>query len=153
MKISQAGLDLLKEFEGLRLNAYLCPANVWTIGYGTTNGVVPGMTITQDEAEGLLREDVEKFEAAVTRLVTVPLEQYQFDSLVSIIYNIGESAFRSSTLLRLLNAGDYAGARGQFGRWVKAGATTLPGLVRRRAAEAEMFGNDKPRLQELREIV
>lgn len=139
MKISQAGLDLIKTFEGLRLNAYLCPANVWTIGYGTTNGVVPGMTITQDEAEGLLREDVEKFERDVLRLVTVPLEQHQFDALVSFTYNLGAGALGQSTLLRRLNAGEYSSAAAEFGKWVKAGNTTLPGLVRRRAAERKMF--------------
>ncbi len=139
MHISQKGLDLIKSFEGLRLSAYKCPADVWTIGYGTTAGVKPSQTITKERAEELLREDVARFEAQVLRLVKVPLTQGQFDGLVSFTYNLGAGNLSNSTLLRLLNAGDYAGAAEQFDRWSKAGGRVLAGLVRRRAAERALF--------------
>lgn len=139
MKISQKGLDLIKRFEGLRLDAYICPGNVWTIGYGSTRGVKQGDRITKERAEELLREDVARFESPVRRLVKVPLEQHQFDALVSFAFNVGSGALGSSTLLRLLNAGDYAGAAAQFDRWNRAGGQVLAGLTRRRAAERAMF--------------
>lgn len=139
MQISKAGLDLIKKFEGLYLKAYRCPAGVPTIGYGHTAGVAMGQTITQQQADDYLRRDVRQFERAVARLVTVPLTQGQFDALVSFAFNLGEGALAQSTLLRLLNAGDYAGAAAQFDRWNKAGGRVLPGLVRRRAAERALF--------------
>lgn len=139
MHTSQKGLDLIKSFEGLRLSAYRCPADIPTIGYGTTSGVKMGDTITKERAEELLREDVKRFEAQVFRLVKVPLSQGQFDALVSFVYNLGAGNLSNSTLLRLLNAGDYAGAAAQFDRWTKAGGKVLPGLVRRRAAERALF--------------
>lgn len=139
MHISQQGLDLIKSFEGLRLSAYRCPADVWTIGYGTTAGVKPGQTITKERAEELLREDVKRFEGYVDRLVKVPLTQGMFDALVSFTYNLGPGALEKSTLLDQLNRSDYDGAAEQFGRWVKGGGKTLPGLVRRRAAERALF--------------
>lgn len=139
MKMSDAGLLLIKEFEGLRLTAYLCPANVWTIGYGTTRDVKPGQKISPAWAEKLLRQDVAEFEEGVTAAVTVPLTQSQFDALVSLAYNIGLTAFRKSTLLRLLNAGDYAGAAKQFARWNRGGGKVLAGLTRRRAVERARF--------------
>ncbi len=139
MQTSQRGIDLIKRFEGLRLSAYKCPADVWTIGYGTTAGVKPGQTITKERAEELLREDVERFEAQVLRLVKVPLTQGQHDALVSFVYNLGAGNLSNSTLLRLLNSGDYKGAAAQFDRWTKAGGKELPGLVKRRAAERALF--------------
>jgi lysozyme len=139
MHTSQKGLDLIKSFEGLRLSAYKCPADVWTIGFGTTAGVKPGQAITKERAEELLREDVKRFEAQVLRLVKVPLTQGQHDALVSFVYNLGAGNLSNSTLLRLLNAGDYAGAAAQFDRWNKAGGKVLAGLVRRRAAERALF--------------
>ena len=139
MQISKAGLDLIKQFEGLYLKAYRCPAGVPTIGYGHTAGVAMGQTITQQQADDYLRRDVRQFERAVARLATVPLTQGQFDALVSFAFNLGEGALAQSTLLRLLNAGDYAGAAAQFDRWNKAGGRVLPGLVRRRAAERALF--------------
>lgn len=139
MKLSPAGLDLIKKAEGLRLKAYLCPAKVWTIGYGTTRGVKPGQTITEAKAAELLREDVREFEQAVSDAVTVPITQGQFDALVSLAYNIGAGAFRASTLLRLLNRGEYAKAAEQFDRWNRGGGRVLPGLVKRRAAERKLF--------------
>ncbi len=139
MHTSQKGLDLIKSFEGLRLSAYKCPAGVWTIGYGTTAGVKPGQSITKERAEELLRDDVKRFEDQVLRLVKVPLTQGQFDALVSFTYNLGAANLGNSTLLRLLNAGDYKGAAAQFDRWTKAGGKELPGLVKRRAAERALF--------------
>src|SRR5690606_6021729 len=139
MTTSQRGVDLIKPFEGLKLPAYLCPANVWTIGYGTTRGVQKGQTITAAEAERLLRADLAVFEAGVSKAVKVPLEQHEFDALVSFAYNVGLGAFQKSTLLRLLNAGDKAGAAKQFDRWNKAGGKVLAGLTRRREAERKLF--------------
>ena len=143
MKTSQRGLDLIKQFEGLKLTAYVCPAGVLTIGYGTTAGVTPGMTITAERAEQLLRQDIAKFERGVRDSVKVPLTENQFSALVSFAYNVGLGAFRTSTLLRLLNKGEYAQAAEQFGRWNKAGGKVLPGLTRRRAAERKLFEGDK----------
>lgn len=152
MQISQHGLDLVKAHEGLRLDAYRCPAGVWTIGYGTTRmdgrAVRQGDTITRDKAESLLRDDVRRFESAVKRLVTVPLSQGQFDALVSFTYNLGEGALERSTLRRLLNEGDYAGAAEQFDRWVNGGGKRLPGLVRRRAEERALFEAEPARSAE-----
>lgn len=139
MQTSQRGIDLIKRFEGLRLSAYKCPAGVWTIGYGTTAGVKEGQVITKERADELLRDDVKRFEDQVLRLVKVPLTQGQLDALVSFTYNLGAANLGNSTLLRLLNAGDYKGAAAQFDRWNKAGGKVLKGLVTRRAAERAMF--------------
>ena len=139
MIISSKGLNLIKHWEGYRSNAYKCPAGVWTIGYGHTKGVYEGQKITSYEADIMLKEDLAVFEGAVSRFVKVNLTQGQFDALVSFAFNVGVSAFQNSTLLRLLNKGDYDGAAGQFQRWVKAGKQTLPGLVRRRESERKVF--------------
>ena len=133
-------LDLIKHFEGCYLTAYLCPANVWTIGYGHTKTAKQGMVITQEEADRLLEQDVAWVKAAVIGAVKVPLTANQTSALYSFVFNVGAGAFRSSTLLRKLNAGDYTGAQGQFRRWNKAGGKVLRGLTRRRAAEAKLFG-------------
>lgn len=138
--ISKPGIELIKHYEGLRLEAYCCPAGVLTIGYGHTGAdVAKGKTITLDEAEALLRADLLEFERRVQQIVTAPLTQGQFDALVSFAYNVGIGALQRSTLLRKLNAEDYAGASAEFMRWTKAGAVELPGLVKRRTAEREMF--------------
>lgn len=139
MRISEAGLDLIREAEGLRLSAYLCPANVWTIGYGTTRGVKAGQVISKQKAEELLREDLREFERAVMDAIEVPVTQGQFDALTSLVYNTGPAQFRKSTLLKLLNQSRYAEAAAQFPRWNKGGGKVLPGLVKRRAAERELF--------------
>lgn len=142
MKISQKGLDLIKHFEGLSLKAYLCPAGVWTIGYGTT-GVVEartGVVITKERAEALLLADVEKFSNMVWKeLGPVIVSQHQFDALVAIAYNIGSGAFKTSTLVKMMKAKDYAGASQQFLRWTKSKGKELPGLVKRRRAESVLF--------------
>lgn len=139
MKISDAGLALIKEYEGCRLTAYLCPAGIPTIGYGRTRGVKLGDTCTQEQADDWLRDDLESVYSDIDALVEVPLTQGQFDALCSFVYNLGGPALRGSTLLRLLNAGDYEAARKQIPRWDKAGKVVLAGLTRRRAAEAAMF--------------
>lgn len=139
MKISQDGLNLIKEFEGFSADAYLCPAGVWTIGYGHIGNVEEGQTVTEEEAEELLRHDVAFAEDAVTDYVEGDLTQGQFDALVCFVYNIGAGAFRTSTLLYLLNQGNSEGAAEQFLRWNKAGGKVLAGLTRRRKAERELF--------------
>ncbi|MDU9394301.1 lysozyme [Pseudomonas sp. zfem002] len=139
MRTSQRGLSLIKSFEGLRLHAYQDSAGVWTIGYGATRGVKAGMSITRDQAERMLLNDVQRFEPEVQRLVTVPLSSNQWDALICFTYNLGAANLESSTLLRLLNSGDYLGAAEQFPRWNKAAGKVLPGLVRRRAAERDLF--------------
>lgn len=142
MKISKKGLDLIKEYEGLELKAYKDSVGVLTIGYGSTGShVKPGMTITAQEAEALLLKDVERFEKGVAAAVKVPLNQNQFDALVSFSFNLGLGSLQKSTLLRKLNSGDYAGAQAEFKRWNKAGGVVLRGLVRRRASEALLFGS------------
>lgn len=140
MKPSQACIDFVKSFEGFRANAYLCPAGVWTIGYGTTEYVDPGDTVTEEEACELLRQDIQEAADAVDDLVEVDLTQNQYDALCSFIYNVGREAFRNSTMLKMLNRGQSAKSIGpQFDRWVKAGGQVVAGLTRRRAAEREMF--------------
>ena len=140
MKLSQKGLQLIKDFEGLELKVYVCPAGVLTIGYGSTGShVKKGMVITEGEAEKLLRTDLLRFEESVNNLVKVPLTQGQYDALVSFAFNCGAGALAESTLLRLLNEGDYKGAADQFKRWTNQG---LAGLVRRRKAEETLFLSD-----------
>lgn len=139
--IGQRGLDLIKSFEGCKLTAYVCPAGVLTIGYGSTGPHVKrGMTITQAEAERLLRDDLTRFEAAVEKATAGHATANQFDALVSFAFNVGIEALRTSTLLRKHNEGDYAGAKAQFGRWNKGGGRVLAGLTRRRSAEATLYG-------------
>jgi len=138
-RTSKTGIDLIKRWEGLRVNAYLCPANVWTIGYGHTKTARPGLVITHSEAERLLKQDLEVYEKAVRDYTKVPLTQSQFDALVSFTYNVGVGAFKGSTLLRLLNRNDYEGAANQFCRWVRGGGRELPGLVNRRKDEYKLF--------------
>ncbi len=144
MEISQKGINLIKKFEGKHLEAYLCPAGVPTIGYGHTgrvNGkpVALGMKISEKEAEDLLKKDLKMFEKGVLNCVKVPLSQGQFDALVSFSYNLGIGNLQKSTLLRLLNKKKYDEAAEQFKCWVKAGNTTLNGLVKRRKAEKKLF--------------
>ena len=136
---SQAGIDLIKEFEGCVLTAYKCPAGAWTIGYGHTSEVCEGQTITQAQAEAYLKTDLVTYENAVNNYVTAALNQNQFDALVSFAYNCGTGALKTSTLLTLLNNGDYTGAANQLDLWNKGGGQVLAGLVRRRAAEKALF--------------
>ena len=139
MITSNNGINLIKSFEGFRATAYVCPAGILTIGYGTTSGVKRGMVITEAQAEVLLRKDLTKFEDAINKLVKVPLTQNQFDALSSLVYNIGLGNLASSTLLKKLNEGDYQGAADQFPRWNRAAGRVLAGLTRRRAAERALW--------------
>lgn len=146
MKLSKRGLDLIKEFEGYHRQlpdgacvAYRCPAGVWTIGYGCTEGVKEGMRWTKADAEARLLSELEKHERAVERLSTVDLNQNQYDALVSFSYNLGSGALGKSTLLAKVNKGDMRGAGQEFGKWIKAGGKVLPGLVARRGKEAALF--------------
>ncbi|ATO57110.1 lysozyme [Bartonella sp. 1-1C] len=143
-KISSEGLALIKQWEGLRLNAYKDAIGVWTIGYGHTNSagkplVYEGMTITEKQAEKLLCKDLRQFENAVERAVTVPLTDEQFAALVSFCYNVGTTAFSNSTLLKKLNKGEYEAVPSELQKWTKAGGKRLHGLVHRRAAEAGLW--------------
>lgn len=140
MKINAEGIAIIKQFEGCELKAYKCPAGVWTIGYGHTGkDVTPGLVISATHAERLLLRDVESFEAGVSELVKVELTDNQFSALVSLAFNIGLGRFKNSTLLRKLNQGKYADAAQQFNKWVYAAGVKLGGLVKRRAAERELF--------------
>ena len=144
MTISVQGFALIKKFEGFKAIAYLCPAGIPTIGYGHTGSDVTKRdvgvkTISEDEASDLLRQDLKKAEEAVNRKVLVPISQNQFDALISFTYNLGEGSLASSTLLRLLNQGDYEGAQKEFVKWNKAGGKILLGLTKRREAEAALF--------------
>ena len=120
MNISQNGINLIKQFEGLRLKAYQCAAGVWTIGYGHTSGVKKGDKITPKQAEDFLRSDLEKFENAINNLVIAELNQNQFDALVSFVFNIGINAFKQSTMLKFLNNNSFPLAARQFDRWIKS---------------------------------
>lgn len=144
-KVNQAAIDLIKEFEGLRLLAYQDSVGVWTIGYGTTAaagvGITPkmGMRITQAQAEEYLRLAVEKFADKIRPAVTMPVTENEFGAMVSLAYNIGPGAFTGSTLLRRFNSGDTKAAADQFLVWNKAGGKVLAGLTRRRQAERTLF--------------
>lgn len=142
--MSREGLELIKKYEGLRLEAYKCPAGVWTIGYGHTKGVMSGMKITKEEAEEFLKQDVAIVELQIVNTVG-KLAACKIDALVSFAYNVGVAAFRRSTLCRKVKANsDDASIRAEFARWVYAGNKKLQGLVKRRAEEAEMyFGGGK----------
>ncbi|WP_273889673.1 lysozyme [Serratia marcescens] len=144
MNISKNGIELIKRFEGLELEAYQDSVGVWTIGYGWTQAVdgkkiAPGMRIDQTTADRLLKCGVVQYEQGVNQLVKVRITQGQFDALVSFAYNLGLRSLSTSTLLRKLNDGDKQGAADEFGRWVNAGGKRLDGLVTRRAAERRMF--------------
>lgn len=130
---------LIKEFESLRLRAYLCPAKVWTIGWGHTKGVKKGMQITEEEAEKLLREDMQDAIDVVERL-NVDLNENQYNALVSFVFNIGGSAFATSTMHRkiLANPNDKK-IKDEFLRWVYADGKMLKGLENRREKEAELY--------------
>ena len=139
MKISEEGISLIKHFEGCRLESYQDSVGIWTIGYGTIKGVKEGDKINQDEAEHLLQEEMPEYEGYINDMVKVPLEQNQFDALCSWVFNLGPKNLQESTLLKLLNAGDYHTTPEQIKRWNKAGGVILGGLVKRREAEADLF--------------
>ena len=143
MKTSHKGIALIKEFEGLRLKAYKCPGGVWTIGYGHTAGVKPGMVITETQAEEYLMADLIAFEKYLNDL-RLAINQNQFNALISFIYNVGTGNFSSSTMLRKVKANPLDNSiMDEFLRWVYSKGRVLPGLQRRRLAEMKLyFSND-----------
>lgn len=142
-EVNQAGVDLIRRFEGCRLDAYPDPGTGGapiTIGYGATGpGIELGVVWTQEEAEARLVEDIAQFAGAVERALTVPVSANEFAAMVSLAFNIGAGAFRKSTLLRLVNDGHFEAAAEQFLRWNRAGGREMPGLTRRRQAERQLF--------------
>lgn len=144
MSTSPSGVELICGFEGLRLEAYDDGVGVWTVGFGTTkfpNGmrVKKGDNCTLEQAKSYMQNDLKEFEQTVNGAVGVPLNQNQFDALVSLAYNIGTTAFKNSTLVKRLNDENYKGAADQFNVWVNAGGKRMQGLVNRRAAEQALF--------------
>ena len=139
MKSTDKAINLIKSFEQLRLNSYLCPAGVWTIGYGHTDGVNQGMLITEKTADAFLRQDIRNAEHCVNQM-GVDLTQGQFDALVSFVFNVGVQAFRISTLRRLVMSNpDGPKIADEFRRWVYAANKKLPGLIKRREKEIELY--------------
>jgi len=151
-RLGSKGLQLIKQFETLQLRAYTATAeeearNLWTIGYGHTKGVKRGDICTEAQADAWLMEDCADAEHAVHHLVKVPINQHQYDALVSFAFNVGgdidadlvAEGLGDSTLLKKLNAVDYAGASAEFPKWIKQKGKVLNGLVRRRAAEQNLF--------------
>ena len=147
MKTNQAGLDIITHFEGFSATPYKCPAGVWTIGYGSTRKpsgrAVTAKTkpINETEAIEWMVEDLADTEKQVAWLITAPLTENQFSALVSFTYNLGAGNLQSSTLRMKLNREDYDGAIVEFPKWRRAGGKVLAGLVKRRAAEIELFLN------------
>lgn len=143
--INEAGLSIIKAFEGFRAEPYLCPANVWTIGYGTTrypdgHAVAEhDAAVTEEEAEALLAAHVKRISAVVAGLTPVPLAENQISAVISLAYNIGTGAYRASTLRSKLLRREYESASLEFPRWCRAGGRVLPGLLRRRQAEKELY--------------
>lgn len=143
MKLTHDAIALIKAYEGFSAEPYICPGDIWTIGYGHTRGVSSyTLPITEAQAEMLLREDVRDAEKIVRAHVVVPLSNGQYGALVSFVFNVGAGNFTRSTLLKKLNAGDYMGAANELYRWVFASGRKLRGLQRRRKAERKMFLKD-----------
>jgi lysozyme len=144
--ITEKGLGIIKKFEGFSPTVYICPAGYPTIGYGHV--VKPqenerfAKSITTEQAEAMLRQDLQAAERAVLRLITVPLTDGQFDALVSFTFNLGAGALQRSTLRRKVNRSDHANVPGEFRKWVWAGGRKLEGLARRREAEVKIWNTD-----------
>lgn len=139
MTISPNGISFIESLEGIKLQAYADSSGVWTIGVGHTAGVKQGDTCNQQQVDQWLLEDLGVAEACINDCVTVPLSQNQYDALVSFTFNVGCHAFRTSTLLVLLNRGQIAGAANQFLAWNRAGGNAVTGLTNRRIRERELF--------------
>lgn len=139
MQYSGNGLALTESFEGCKLTAYQDPKGVWTNGYGNTHGVVPGSTITQAQADADLQANLFIAICVVNRSVTIKLTQGEFDALVDFVFNVGPGNFVGSTLLKLLNAGDFHHAALEFDKWDRCNGKVLAGLLRRRQAEEDEF--------------
>lgn len=138
MNISEKGINLIKTFEGCNLKAYLCPANVWTIGYGHTKGIYKGMTITQEQAEKYFLDDIKPIETYLNSL-GVTLTQGQFDALVSFTFNLGLERLKHSTLLKCVKAKQFKAASEQFAKWIYANNKISKGLINRRDKEKDLF--------------
>lgn len=138
MICNEAGIKLIKDFEGLRLEPYRCPAGKWTVGYGHVLKE-PGGRITEAQADRLLQADVERAEDVIFDLVEIEIDENTHAALVSFVFNVGRMAFAESTMLRLLNQGDGRAACDEFDKWVHCRGIVLPGLVERRKAEAALF--------------
>ena len=144
MKTNEAGINLIKHYEGLRRESYLCPANVWTIGYGAIRyfygePVPPNARITEIEADDFLRRDLGSTEDFVSRLVRVPLTENQFSATVSLVFNIGAGNFQRSQIRQRINRKNYDGAASIWWQWRRGAGRILPGLVKRRADEKDLF--------------
>ncbi len=140
-RANAAGIALIKDFEGLRLKSYRCQAGLWTVGYGHTRTARPDMKITPQEAEELLDDDLRMVERAVSKLVTVKLNDNQFSALVCFAFNVGAGNFERSTLLKLLNRGWYEQVPAQLSRWNRVAGEAMGGLSRRRRAEAKLWNS------------
>ena len=145
MKTGKKGIALIVQFEGIKLTPYVCPAGLWTVGIGTLIG--NGKTLppewnrkfTLEECYALLNKELRSIERGISKYVTVPITQNQFDAIVSFVYNLGLGAFQRSTLRRKINRQDFVGAAKEFLRWNKANGKPLKGLTRRRLAESTLF--------------
>lgn len=137
----EKAIELIKEFEGFRASAYRCPAGVWTIGFGSTQNVKEGDFVTMEEAECMLRDSVGTIVCQLKSAVSTfsELSENQVSALIDFVYNLGIGNFLTSTMLKRLNEGEFESASLEFGKWVKAGGKTLPGLVKRREAERQLF--------------
>lgn len=146
MNLSDEGIRLIKSFEGYhralpdgRCVAYRCPAGVWTLGWGCTEGIREGMVWTESDAEEALRRELSQFEAGVNRLVTADINQNQYDALVSFAYNVGLGGLQRSTVLKRVNSRDFSKVPAALAMWNKGGGKVLPGLVARRQREGALF--------------
>lgn len=139
MRLTKEGLNLIKEFEGCRLEAYQDVAGIWTIGWGSTKDVTPGMKITQEEADRRLEEYLVRLEVDIKEVLPAIMNENQFSACVSLAYNIGTEAFKRSLLVRCCQKYNFDDAAQQFLRWVKDNGREIPGLVRRRKAEQKLF--------------
>lgn len=142
MTISEQGLALIRKFEGFSATPYICPAGLKTIGYGHVireGETLPEKVISREQGEIILKQDVRLYSEAIALLVSVPLNQNQFDALISLIYNIGVYAFEKSSLLRFLNQGDFEKTAAEFNRWVYVKKQKNRGLIARRAVESQLF--------------
>ena len=139
MKISEDGLELIKKFEGCETTAYQDSVGVWTIGFGHTKGVEEGQTCSIEDAESMLADEMDEYEGYINNMVKVDLQQHEFDALVAWVYNLGPTNLGESTMLKVLNGGQFDRVPDEMNRWTRAGGEILEGLVRRRQAESLMF--------------
>lgn len=140
--MNSKGIELIKKYESCRLEAYKCPAGVWTIGYGHTDGVKEGMKITQKEADAMLLDDIRLYEKQTKALLKVKVNENQFAALTSFCFNLGAGNLKNSTLLKKVNANpNDPTIAGEFAKWVFSKGVILNGLVKRRSEEADLYFN------------